>query len=334
MPGLDDYSVQETRNIAILAKAQPIRSTLVTTDGQQQRKFIFPDCGIGSLTQCDYSKPYNLGFGQHKFEKAKGTVWVTANVPLMLELQFTDYPGTLETLSIVDKIDPEEFCGLALTGGPVMPEESPTKNMAQMLKTASRWTNINSVELHNLAEDKEVFAALETMKGLRNLVLAMPDLSSVDLGQSPFLGRLETLMLSDFGNSDVADLIPGLAGSLNLKQLSLNNTPVSAASILELSKCPNLNYLEIGGQPIDDELVQAIAQLHSLRVVVFKESLTREQILMLTRCPWLRGIKLAKESYTRPIQKSLERLDARIEFFSRLPQSADKERLPSAKRGL
>jgi len=326
-PAVEDYATKLQKNVPILTNAQPIKSTIVIKGGIKKREFVFPECGMGTLFVCDEA---HIASG--KPVEAKGTVPVSGDVPLTLQVPDILYPGVFETPAIFDKIDPKEFYGLSLIGNPELgmeTGESQRKNIAQILKTAAQWPNLNSVELISLEENEKVFDALDTMKGLRNFVLGAPlGISSGYLARVTFLRNLETLVLRHFEYANVADFMPALAGSEKIKRLVLVSSSVTADSLFKLRQCPNLSYLEIAGQKFDDEVVQAVAQLHSLRIVELGEKISMKQIVMLKHSPWIHEIRLLvqyaaqdsntlKQYYTRQEMDQLKTLDPRIQFYSR-----------------
>lgn len=251
---------------------------------------------MGMLTDQSVATPKNDQTALHRYE-AQGTVFVPEGMPLTLVIDGRDNPETLEIPSIFEKIDGKEFCELLLKGAPLGAQErglSAEDSVAQILRTAAHWSNLQSVILRNLPENKAAIDVLNNLKHFRKLELTDPQVDPAELARQPFIGRLEELSLR---NLFVDDVVRSLSGSSNLRSLILAETSVSPAALEELRRCPHLVYLQLEENKVDDRLLRAVAQLTTVRHVYIKDaSLSPSQIGILTQCPWFELIALDKSS--------------------------------------
>jgi hypothetical protein len=196
---------------------------------------------------------------------------VPAAIPLTLEVDGRRYPETLEIPSIIEKIDGKEFCDLVLTSALLngmlvghQPGVSQSDSVAQILRSAADWSNLHSLTLRSLPENKAALAALNNLKHLRYLELTDPQVDPAQLAKQPFIDRLDHLTLCKFF---VDNFVRNLSAATNLQTLILDYTSVSPACLAELRRCPHLLYLELKEKTIDDRLLKAVAQLKRLRGV-------------------------------------------------------------------
>lgn len=199
-------------------------------------------------------------------------------------------------------------------------EPSQPDSTAQVLTTASEWPDLKSVSLSSMPASKRAFASLNNFKKLNRLDLSLVQCDPAELAGQPVLKRLKRLSLSyiqdPHGQLPSLDaVIRSLSGSSMLEHLVLGHNPVSPDSLRALSKCPHLIYLQLQGDHINDQLVDATVQIKSLEgIQLTGAGLSPGQIRTLSRCPRLRGINIS-----RPLDssyKALKMLDPRIRIFS------------------
>ena len=281
-------------------RAAPITSCIETHDGVTMRRFVFPDCAIGRLSNRSIATPSMGRIPYCKWE-ARGVVWVPTGIPLTLEVDGRSYPQTLEIPSIVEKIDAKEFSDLVITGtliNGILDRQPPCisqpESVARILRSAGNWSNLHSLTLQSLPENKAALAALNNLKHLRSLELTEPQVDAAELAKQPFIDRLERLTLCKF---TVDDFVRHLSGATNLQTLGLDYTSISPAMVAKLSRCSHLLNLELKEETIDDGTIKAIAQLKGLRGLFIQgTTLSPKQIRILTQCRWLHGIKLSNNS--------------------------------------
>ncbi len=305
-------SEQDADAVAELKNAGPVRATLVHEGRDKQ--LTFPDCGIGLL--CKFA-PYDTS---QTLCDAKGTVSMPRNLPLTLKVQGKPAALVLDTPEFFAKIDPNIFLGLVLTGADrslestmldVQTKKTASKNLESILTTAAGWSHLDSLALNYLQLDAPALTAISKSKQLRNLELNKCVIDQSRFARQSFLKQLKSFSLV---NMNVGGLVIGLARSANLEHVCLGGTGLTAETIHQLRNCPRLDFLMIQAKTIDDQVIQAISEIKSLRTLMFEGKLSIEQIKTLIQCPRLEHIILYSGEYSNDDVRYLKSLNHKIHF--------------------
>jgi serine/threonine protein kinase len=313
----NDGATKLSKNRVLVENAPPISSVIELFHGELCKKFVFPSCGIGEVTEYD-----RFGFNKQP-HRAKGIVYVPAQQILSLTIASTDAVPVLECPSILKKINSKEFRGLylknhvsditAVAGIDVEPEKL-QKDIASALGNVASWSLLDCVSLQSLPLDREALSALSSVKNLHYLSLTRCSLNADDLSSVPLLSHLFEFAIfkCDF-NLDA--MFQRLAGSSNLRKLDIQDGEISSQAIRKLAACKNLVYLEIKPNTMSDDLVTAIGELKTLRDIFINDTkLTPAQIDSLSKYRWLNTISLSSDEYTEQDLERVKSADRRFEF--------------------
>jgi serine/threonine protein kinase len=273
---------------ALFAQAKPIKSEIVTPSGVRRKQFIFPDRSIGRIS--NLTMKGNSATNKYQWWEAAGPVLVPPDMPLSLEVGGHASPVILEIPSIMKKIGDNEFSELIVTAHPETNWIASTSDhpilladqVAQILNSAANWSNLQAVTLKYVPATDALLNALANLKHLQNLSLREVE-PTAGIAQQTFLRRLVFLNLDDM---PVDDILRGLAGSPNLEYLALDAQvrSLSPDALQELGRCPHLKFLRIPQSTLDEQMILALRQIKSLRVlyVLGGKKLTPEQLSGLT----------------------------------------------------
>lgn len=329
-----DVAPLEMENqIKILKASGPIKSKLVKVGGKQKKRFVFPACGMGRIT--------NRIRSEETFEKvpygaieAAGQQLVPADSPLTLEENCHTARAVFAYPSILEQIDPKEFneillsTRLPLTMPSTLSEELIGLSFLKMLKICSSWTNLQSVALFDMPQSKESLEILNDFPAIKSFHISSPkesenkgsadahkELGSAEwagtIRRQPFIKRLKHLGLEEL---TVNALLPTLASLPNLESLAIIDTNATPAAILSLRNCPRIKqirFCEHAG-PTDDQL-KALSQLKQLRILYIKETtLSPAQLKILTGCD--KKTRLLISSRSQTAINALQPKDPRVEL--------------------
>jgi len=333
----DVAPIEMQNQIKILKASGPIRSQLIDVNGKQKKRFVFPACGMGRIT--------NRIRSEATFEKvpfgaidAAGKQLVPADSPLTLEENCHTARAVFAYPSILEKIDPKEFneillsTRLPMTMPSTLSEELIGLSFLQMLKICSTWTNLQSVALFDLPQSNESLELLNNFPALKSFHISSPSESEnkgstdarKELGSAkwasairrqPFLKRLKHLGLEEL---DVNDFLPTLVSLPNLESLDLIDTNVSPAAILALRNCPHikqLRFCEHSG-PSKGQL-KALCELKQLHILYIKETtLSPDLLKVLIDCD--KKTRLLISSRSQTAINELQPKDSRVELIMEL----------------
>lgn len=272
----------------ILTECGKIKSTIVTVGGIKQKQFVFPEWPVGYVS-C-------RGFGP---VAALKTILVPADRPLLLEIGPGQTVHVLDNPEVVGKIDPGEFCSLRLGAknmcgfrGMISGQPEASDPLKEILKSASTWSNLESLALTAFPISDKELAQLNDFKHLRSLEISYGVVSPIVFAKQPFLNRLSSLEIQ--GITKLQPVCVTLARSQNLEKLTLGRSQPSLDDILMLRSCPKLHSL-IFVETDADEILPAVTKLPSLQTFGWGGGpLTVAQIKMIMACPNIKHLILNK----------------------------------------
>jgi serine/threonine protein kinase len=274
---------------ASFSEAKPIKSEIVLIDGVRRKQISFPEFSIGRLS--NLNNDTEPGHKEYFSLDAERMVVLPPNAtdePLTLEMG-GNYLNAVNTPSIVQKIDPGLFFGLSITGnkpGDEFLKTSPedASNVVRILQTAAGWSKLESIFLYRVPLNQAAFDALNKMKKLRMFSeFSMPTAGVSFVSRQPFLKKIQYLKL---GDAAVDPVLLALAGSSDLRSLTLQRDLFSPKALLELRRCPQLEELHLENDTISDSVIAAVTQVKSLKKLIVRGArLTPTQTKLLSKYP-------------------------------------------------
>lgn len=302
--------------VAVLERVKTIRSSLVSEKGGPGRRLVLPQVPIGEVIAGEYKiKPKN-GTGSREYE------WPASNTEVML---FVNTPNNFVAYfnpNIYKKIGKNEFTGLHITGQ--LPEslidkypknaKDPSVYIADIMHTASGWSRVNQLvleylDLNNSAIQKE----FSRFTHLRRLDLVkMPNLPMAFLRESPVLKSLDEFFMQASGPP--GPLIDRLLPDGTLTKLYIDGVYMNTQLAEKLQKYNKLDTLELRNAIPPDNIVDAVAQIKSLKRLSFSHAFISDaKIARLCAHKNITQLILDYESYSEQAQARLRSSRVRFE---------------------
>lgn len=295
---------------------KPIRSVLIKKGGETYKQIEFPPVLVGYI---GLNRFYEL--------EARGITLVKAraDAPLSFAIGFPSCSYTFDHLDLLRSIDRSEFTRFAvsiekgrdLSDCRASQEARAQEKVVEILDIVCKWTGLDTLSLHEIADYPDLVESLDLFKHLRSLTLASSSLSIKKLAATSVIGQLEFLEINDLQESNVDLLLEALGHSQKLETLHLDNVRISDGKLKALQSCPRLQELSISLQDLGPANLNALREFkHLSTLCVTGPVLTDLQLDLLTRG---NKFKLASRSklYT---DAELSRLAAKfptVEFKSR-----------------
>ena len=261
-------------DVETFKKIDTIYSKIITVDGAKLRQFNFPDRSLGAVTTIPKYGPKGQVTTPLHFT-AQGPVRLPANAPIMLDIGGNASPWIFQYTWVMRKIDINEFDGLKIVNikNPLAMAISPDVNYEslesdgamEILKIASKWSKLNTLELDSIPTDKNVAAAISSLPHLDRLILSKIFVTSDEFSKAPFLLHLQDLWLNQVPTDAI---LQNVAHSSNLKILSVENCKVSLASFVSLKNCTHLEELSLKDASVNDASISAISEIKSLKKLI------------------------------------------------------------------
>ncbi|MBS1952606.1 MAG: serine/threonine protein kinase [Cyanobacteria bacterium SZAS-4] len=285
-----DPKTTHTETLKSLKNAGAVTSTISGTGASRRRTIIFPKFALGTVLEYRKTMPSRI------LSKAGGIRDFDASVPLTLDVgEIAD--AFIAMPSIVTKIPPDLFKGLFIR----LPksesgdeDEKSQSDLAATIRELRHWTNLESIGLHYFALNKGVFENLFLLDKLRCLELTHCRFDARKFADQKIWNKLAELGFNYCGNVD--PLLARLSSSSNLQILNLIGSDYSAAALGSLRKCKQLVSLNLSSDKVDDEMIEAIKSINSVRILWLDGTKYKtEHIKKLLSFPGIDKIILLKE---------------------------------------
>ena len=292
-----------------------------------KQTFEFPDFALGRLVwprgvrSISGFDPDMLDDGQ---AEAKGVTIVPAGVRLSFVLNQVQNSDAWRHPSFLSKFGPDWMRGVCLFGqveyldalGSSFDKDAEDANVAAIVKAATSWSNLQVVFFHGCAVDRKILSLLDGVTTLQELSLEGHFIRGKDVAARPYLKRLSRLLLDSVDGVD--DLLLGLEGSTAIKDLTLRNEDCSAVGIKALAKCSSLTDLRIEKCNVDDDFIEAVSHIKSLRSLSFIYChLKVSQIPLLARFKNLDVLTVNVPEWSEAERMQLQSVLPRVFFYGR-----------------
>ena len=297
---LSSVEANSQKSINAFATAKPITSELVTVGSKKLRRIKFPDFPMGIVK--DAGSP-----SRFEVDAAK-TLDFPADATLGLEIG-ANHHEAFDHPEIFEKIAPDIFTSVSLSAPSYrlqrMPSSETSKqdqNVAAILKTVSKWTNLTKLGINSLYIPPEALDGIEAMKELQNLQLYEVFDSEHELSKRGVMKRLKSLSLTACSAAELIDAAGDETHTnTRLEQIVLENTGIQPNALERLKYCKNLRYLQFREPHLNNAIVSAIGQIKTLQDIYLKQTTpTPTQVQSILKdCTSLRKLMISRRYATR-----------------------------------
>ncbi|MBS1996191.1 MAG: protein kinase [Cyanobacteria bacterium SZAS LIN-2] len=232
-----------------------ISSGVVEKDNARCRLFNCPPVPLGIISWGPES-------GQK--ELAKGEVQAPPDKPLTLLLPRPEglYPRMFP--QILTKFRPDDFWALEVkeSQNPIADTVILSDITPELIHSVAGWTALRKIDFYHCHLKKETIKAFDELPYVNELRLHNSSYDPADLAKLKWLKRVEIMDIKGCGDADL--VVKQVAGSPNLRELSMDCTAPTVAAFRGLATCPNLSTLSLSECDLSAEAVAAISNISSL----------------------------------------------------------------------
>lgn len=217
-------------------------------DGGKTIQFNFPiNRSIGKIGPAEN----NLSLNEAQY---------TVTFPASYKLQFRPYSDAFEHPEIFNSFRPTDLYSLIGRG-----EMNATYNLNLAMPFIAKLTEIRSLNFRSSRIDDDQVVYLNKMPNLEDLDFTLTRLTGRGMAKFKRLKNLRSFNFSH--NTDYKPMLAALAGSKNLRRLSLESVypPLSATEAKLIASCKNIESLVLDGSLASDETLQILTSLPKLR---------------------------------------------------------------------
>jgi serine/threonine protein kinase len=287
--------IDDNREISrkAFSQAEPIKVVFITENGKKERMINFPKAAIGE---------YEYEHSDHHLA-ARGNVKVPAEGHLQLIIG-GNFAESFETPTVMKKIAPDIFGGLAISSPNVLIDPEATKSsrekgdmehLEDVLSSASGWTNLKEVVIVSLLLTKKAVQTISNYKHLEELQIIHVHGSEIELAGQPFLRKLKFIRLSEISATDILKTI---SSSKALRNLWLEKCDLTENDFEEITKCSSLEELcikqnSIKQNKLTEPMIGSLLHLKNLRkLMVINVAMVPHQVEELLKSSRLESLTL------------------------------------------